>query len=56
MKLSSTAKVSVLDGKSVLITGGTGSFGKAFVKRALSSRAAVMTFGSRSVLYRQTRV
>jgi UDP-N-acetylglucosamine 4,6-dehydratase len=29
----------ILDGKSVLITGGTGSFGKAFVNRALATNA-----------------
>ena len=27
--------MSALDGKSILITGGTGSFGKAFIKRVL---------------------
>lgn len=37
MNLLSTAKLSILDGKSILVTGGTGSFGKAFVKRALES-------------------
>jgi len=47
MKLSSTAKISVLDGKSVLITGGTGSFGKAFVKRALESKAKKIIVFSR---------
>jgi UDP-N-acetylglucosamine 4,6-dehydratase len=47
MKLSSTAKVSVLDGKSVLITGGTGSFGKAFVTRALESKAKKIIVFSR---------
>ena len=31
--LASTATTSILDGKSVLITGGTGSFGRAFVER-----------------------
>jgi FlaA1/EpsC-like NDP-sugar epimerase len=29
--LATTASLAVLDGKSVLVTGGTGSFGKAFV-------------------------
>ena len=33
------ANVSVLDGKTVLVTGGTGSFGKAFVDKALTSQA-----------------
>ena len=28
--------MSALDGKSILITGGTGSFGKAFIKRVLA--------------------
>ena len=31
--LLSLAKLSILDGKSVLVTGGTGSFGRAFVER-----------------------
>ncbi len=47
MNLASTAKLSVLDGKSVLITGGTGSFGKAFVKRALESDARRVVVFSR---------
>jgi UDP-N-acetylglucosamine 4,6-dehydratase len=36
-----------LDGKSVLVTGGTGSFGKAFVLRALASRARKVIVFSR---------
>lgn len=36
-----------LDGKSVLITGGTGSFGKAFVHRALQSKARKVIVFSR---------
>jgi UDP-N-acetylglucosamine 4,6-dehydratase len=47
MNLASTAKLSVLDGKSVLVTGGTGSFGKAFVKRALESDARRIVVFSR---------
>ncbi len=47
MKIMSTASLSVLDGKSVLVTGGTGSFGKAFVKRALESRARKVIVFSR---------
>jgi UDP-N-acetylglucosamine 4,6-dehydratase len=47
MKLTSTANVSALDGKSVLITGGTGSFGKAFVKKALESKAKKIIVFSR---------
>ena len=31
--------LSALDGKSILVTGGTGSFGRAFVKAALTSKA-----------------
>ena len=45
--LSSTASTSILDGKSVLVTGGTGSFGKAFVRRALESRARKVIVFSR---------
>jgi UDP-N-acetylglucosamine 4,6-dehydratase len=37
----------LLDGKSVLITGGTGSFGRAFVDRALTSRARKIIVFSR---------
>ena len=47
MKLSTTAKTSILDGKSILVTGGTGSFGKAFVKRALESKATRIVVFSR---------
>lgn len=47
MNLATTAKLSVLDGKSVLVTGGTGSFGKAFVKRALESNARKVIVFSR---------
>ncbi len=47
MNLMSTAKTSVLDNKSVLVTGGTGSFGKAFVERALQSRARKVIVFSR---------
>jgi UDP-N-acetylglucosamine 4,6-dehydratase/5-epimerase len=47
MNLKSTAKTSVLDGKSILITGGTGSFGKAFVKKALESKARRIVVFSR---------
>ena len=42
-----TASLAVLDGKSVLVTGGTGSFGKAFVERALASRARKVIVFSR---------
>ena len=45
--LMSTASTSVLDGKSVLITGGTGSFGKAFVEKALASKARKVIVFSR---------
>ena len=37
--LLQSASLDVLDGQSVLITGGTGSFGRAFVEAALRSRA-----------------
>lgn len=37
--LSQSASPSVLDGQVVLVTGGTGSFGRAFVHKALESRA-----------------
>src|SRR5690606_20114678 len=47
MNLMSTAKLSILDGKSILVTGGTGSFGKAFVKRALESDARRIVVFSR---------
>ncbi|HMG20658.1 MAG TPA: SDR family NAD(P)-dependent oxidoreductase, partial [Kofleriaceae bacterium] len=45
--LATTASTSILDGKAVLITGGTGSFGRAFVERALSSRARKVIVFSR---------
>jgi UDP-N-acetylglucosamine 4,6-dehydratase len=45
--LMSTANTQVLDGKSVLVTGGTGSFGKAFVERALQSKARKVIVFSR---------
>jgi UDP-N-acetylglucosamine 4,6-dehydratase len=45
--LASTATTSILDGKSVLVTGGTGSFGRAFVERALTSRARKVIVFSR---------
>jgi UDP-N-acetylglucosamine 4,6-dehydratase len=41
------ASTSILDGKSVLVTGGTGSFGRAFVERALASRARKIIVFSR---------
>ncbi len=42
-----SATTSTLDGKSILITGGTGSFGKAFVNRALKSKAKKIIVFSR---------
>ena len=39
LEITSVATTKCLDGKSILITGGTGSFGRAFVQRALESRA-----------------
>lgn len=42
-----TARTSMLDGKSVLITGGTGSFGRAFVEHLLASRARKIIVFSR---------
>jgi len=41
------ATTSVLDGKTVLVTGGTGSFGKAFVEKALTSKAKKVIVFSR---------
>ena len=41
------ATTAVLDGKSVLVTGGTGSFGKAFVDKALASNAKKVIIFSR---------
>ncbi|HEX3762588.1 MAG TPA: UDP-N-acetylglucosamine 4,6-dehydratase (inverting) [Kofleriaceae bacterium] len=45
--LTTNASTAILDGKSVLITGGTGSFGRAFVERALVSRARKIIVFSR---------
>lgn len=45
--LSMLASGSILDGKSILVTGGTGSFGKAFVERALQTRARKIAVFSR---------
>ncbi|HET7506449.1 MAG TPA: UDP-N-acetylglucosamine 4,6-dehydratase (inverting) [Kofleriaceae bacterium] len=45
--LASAASTAILDGKSVLVTGGTGSFGRAFVERALTSRARKVIVFSR---------
>ncbi|HEV7558819.1 MAG TPA: UDP-N-acetylglucosamine 4,6-dehydratase (inverting) [Kofleriaceae bacterium] len=45
--LVNVANASILDGKSVLITGGTGSFGRAFVDKALTSRARKIIVFSR---------
>ena len=45
--LFSLASGAILDGKSILITGGTGSFGKAFVERALQTRARTIAVFSR---------
>ena len=42
-----TASTHILDGKSVLVTGGTGSFGKAFVETALASNARKVIVFSR---------
>jgi UDP-N-acetylglucosamine 4,6-dehydratase len=41
------ATPATLDGKSVLVTGGTGSFGRAFVQRALASQARKVIVFSR---------
>lgn len=46
-KLLDTATTSVLDGKSILVTGGTGSFGKAFIQKALTSKARKVIVFSR---------
>lgn len=46
-RLADTATTTILDGKSVLITGGTGSFGRAFIERALVSRARKVIVFSR---------
>ena len=45
--LTTPAPTAILDGRTVLITGGTGSFGKAFVAHALSSRAKKIIVFSR---------
>jgi len=45
--LTTTASTAILDGKSVLVTGGTGSFGRAFVERVLASRARKVIVFSR---------
>jgi UDP-N-acetylglucosamine 4,6-dehydratase len=45
--LAAAASISILDGASLLITGGTGSFGRAFVARALASRARKVIVFSR---------
>ncbi|TMQ09140.1 MAG: NAD-dependent epimerase/dehydratase family protein [Deltaproteobacteria bacterium] len=45
--LTTTASTAILDGRSVLVTGGTGSFGRAFVERALASRARKVIVFSR---------
>jgi UDP-N-acetylglucosamine 4,6-dehydratase len=47
VSLLAAASPSVLDNRSVLITGGTGSFGKAFVHSALASRARKIIVFSR---------
>jgi UDP-N-acetylglucosamine 4,6-dehydratase/5-epimerase len=47
ISLLDTATTSSLDGKTVLVTGGTGSFGKAFVERALESKAKKVIVFSR---------
>ena len=47
MTIMLKATTSVLDGKSVLVTGGTGSFGKAFVATALKSKAKKVIVFSR---------
>ncbi|MEO8698604.1 MAG: UDP-N-acetylglucosamine 4,6-dehydratase (inverting) [Kofleriaceae bacterium] len=47
MNLVAKATTSCLDNKTVLITGGTGSFGKAFVEQALKSKARKIIVFSR---------
>jgi UDP-N-acetylglucosamine 4,6-dehydratase/5-epimerase len=47
VEILSVATTQCLDGKSVLITGGTGSFGRAFARRALESRAKKVIVFSR---------
>jgi UDP-N-acetylglucosamine 4,6-dehydratase len=46
-KIVQNAKTSILDGKTVLVTGGTGSFGRAFVEKALTSQAKKVIIFSR---------
>jgi len=41
------ATTSMLDGKTILVTGGTGSFGRAFVEKALTSKAKKVIVFSR---------
>jgi len=45
--LASVATTSILDNRTILVTGGTGSFGKAFVQRALQSKAKKVIVFSR---------
>lgn len=45
--LSQVANTNCLDGRTILVTGGTGSFGKAFVERALKSKAKKIIVFSR---------
>jgi UDP-N-acetylglucosamine 4,6-dehydratase len=47
MTLLANATTACLDNKTVLITGGTGSFGRAFVEKALTSRAKKIIVFSR---------
>jgi len=46
-KIVQNATTAMLDGKSVLVTGGTGSFGRAFVEKALTSKAKKVIIFSR---------
>lgn len=46
-QLIANADLSIFDGKAVLVTGGTGSFGRAFVERALASGARKVIVFSR---------
>ncbi|MEO6777435.1 MAG: UDP-N-acetylglucosamine 4,6-dehydratase (inverting) [Kofleriaceae bacterium] len=46
-KIVQNATTSMLDGKTVLVTGGTGSFGRAFVDKALTSKAKKVIVFSR---------
>lgn len=45
--LASNASTSILDNRTILVTGGTGSFGKAFVMKALQSKAKKIIVFSR---------